>query len=385
MSSSLPPIRRIASNLLLRGGELLRNPVVEVGRDGEILSVECYANQEAIDRTPTTEFYSGVMMAGFVNVHCHLELSYLRGKIEAGGGFASFASSIAKVRGVSQEEERKRAMERSVLEMLHEGIVAVGDIVNGDSSFGLKSRSSILYHSFAELFGLREVDASAIKPLLSYPNTTSTPHSIYSLNESAFHAAITTTKSKRLSIHFMESPAEAELFRGEGRLHDWYSQVGFECDFLHYASPAERVIRCIPHDQSVIFVHNTTIEERDIDLIMSHFTAPIYWALCPRSNHYISRMSPPTDLLRRKGAQISIGTDSLASNSSLSILEELKLLRGVPLAERLDWATRGGAAALGLEKMGEIEVGYHPGINILSGIDYLTMELTDRSRVTRLL
>ncbi|MFI3304909.1 MAG: amidohydrolase family protein [Rikenellaceae bacterium] len=385
--NSSSPNRRVASNLLLQGGILYRNPIVEFAPDGEILSVErCeMGSEDRLDRSPHTEFYSGIMVAGFVNTHCHLELSYLRGAIEPGGGFARFASRIGEVRGSFSDEERVRAISRAEAEMLREGVAAVGDIVNGDSTFASKSRSDIMYRNFAELFGLRTNDTSAVDPLLQQPLTSATPHSTYSLNDHIFRHIAHNGDAAPLSIHFMESPAEHELYIGEGRLAEWYARAGFECDFLHYGSPAERLVASVPADRSVILVHNCCVTQRDIDIIMSHFTAPVYWVLCPRSNSYISDLRPPTELLRRNSLNICIGTDSLASNSSLSIIEELKLLNNTPLAERLDWATRVGAEALGFNHLGEIEVGRRPGINILSGIDYTSLQLTDSTTLRRII
>ncbi len=374
--------RKIASNLLLRGGEIVANPIVEVDAEGRILSVEC--GVEGVDRSPETEFYAGVMVAGFVNAHCHLELSYLRGAIEPHGGFAAFASRIGEVRGLYSDEERLRAVRRAEAELWREGVVAVGDIVNGDSSFGVKAQSKILFRNFAELFGLRATDSSSVDGLLKYPSTSLTPHSIYSLNDALFRKVTEDGAAEPLSIHFMESPAEAELFRGEGRLAEWYSAMGFECDFLHYGSPARRIVESVPSDRRVLFVHNCCITQEDIDLIMGHFTTPPYWVVCPRSNSYISDLTPPIELLRRNNLNICVGTDSLASNWSLSIVEELRAMADVPLAERLDWATRQGAAALGFDELGEIEVGRRPGINILSGLDYVNMELVPNTQITRI-
>ncbi len=389
--SSSSPNRRVASNLLLQGGRLYRNPIVEFAADGEIISVarcemECeMGNEDRLDRTPHTEFYSGIMVAGFVNAHCHLELSYLRGAIKSGGGFARFASRIGEVRGNYSEEERLRAISRAEVTLRREGVAAVGDIVNGDSTFATKSRSELMYRSFAELFGLRSDDTSAVDPLLHQPLTSVTPHSTYSLNDAIFRHISHNGDAAPLSIHFMESPAELELYRGEGRLAEWYARAGFECDFLHYGSPAERLVASVPAERSVLLVHNCCVTQRDIDVVMSHFTAPVYWVLCPRSNRYISDLRPPVDLLRRNSLNICVGTDSLASNWSLSIIEELKLLSDTPLVERLDWATRVGAAALGFDHLGEIEVGRRPGINILSGIDYTSLQLTDSTKLRRII
>lgn len=166
-----------------------------------------------------------------------------------------------------------------------------------------------------------------------------------------------------LSIHFMESPAEEALYRGEGELAAWYAVRGWSCDFLHYGSPVERLVACVPPTRSVLLVHNCCVTQRTIDRVMAHFTAPVWWCLCPGSNRYISGARPPVELLRANGLNLCVGTDSLASNGALSLVDELRLLgEGIPLAERLLWATAGGAAALGLgDTLGTIARGRRRG------------------------
>jgi imidazolonepropionase-like amidohydrolase len=91
-------------------------------------------------------------------------------------------------------------------------------------------------------------------------------------------------------------------------------------------------------------------------------------------------------MLRQKGCNICIGTDSPASNDSLSIIEELKCFRGIPLEELLGWATHNGAAALGYgDTLGTIAVGRRCGIVVISGVDFSTMTLTERASARRIL
>ncbi len=378
MNSSLASHRRIASNLILIDGELIPRPLVEVDSQGQIISVGQYTD---VDRLHSTEFYSGIMCAGFVNAHAHLELSYLRGLITPHQGFAEFARQIGEVRGGATLEQRLRAIEREDVTLKNGGVVAVGDILNGSTSMECKAISTIRYRNFGEIFGLRTTSVDDLAWCEEHPYSSLTPHSVYSLNDQMFKILATRNITQPLSIHFQESPAEAELFERRGRLWEWYERVGFECDFLHYGSPAKRVVDCVPHSRSVILVHNCCTTQQDIDTIMGHFTAPVYWVLCPRSNDYISQLRPPVELLRRNGLNICVGTDSLASNYSLSIIEELKMVPQAPLSERLDWATRGGARALGFNDLGEIKVGTRPGINIISGVDYRTMHLTPQTKV----
>lgn len=382
MNSCAQPSRRIASNLLWTPQGLLRNPLVGVAADGRILSVETCAEP---DRSPGTEFYAGVLAPGLVNAHCHLELSYLRGAIPERCGFAGFASALSQVRERFSAEERREAIAAADAAMWQAGIAAVGDIANGDTGFEVKSHSRIAYHTFVEFFGLRAASADHLQPLLRYEHTSLTPHALYSVQDAPLRA-IAAEGDAPLSIHFMESPGEATLFERRGPLWDWYVKAGFSCDFLHYGSPAGRLVATVPPDRRVILVHNCCVAQRDIDLIMEHFTAPVRWCLCPRSNRYISGLEPPVELLRRNGLDICLGTDSLASNDRLSVFEEMRLFSGVPLPELLGWAARGGALALGMDdELGEVAPGRRCGLTVVSGLDYDTLCLTPASQIRRIL
>ena len=381
-------LRKIASHYLLTPQGFQPRPLITIrvsGEKHEIVAVEQY--DKGLDFTEGVEFYSGILCAGFVNAHSHLELAYLRGAIEEGGGFAAFASSMGRVRGNFSEAEQLSAIAEADREMWREGVDAVGDIVNGATSFAAKASSKIYYHNFAEVFGLRECNLERQRELLNYPNTSLTPHSTYSVQDAPFREVCNSDIDKPLSIHFLETADEAALYRGEGSLHEWYKAVGFECDFLHYGSPAKRIVKSVPNGRSVMFVHNCALTQCDIEIITSHFTAPVHWVLSPRSNRYISGVEPQSvALLRACELNICIGTDSLASNHSLSMVEELKQFSGVPLAELLQWATINGAKALGIDdRFGTIEVGKQSGIVNLIGVNLDDFTLTPSSKAVRIL
>ena len=376
-------MRRIAAHFLVDCGRVVPHPVVTLDDEERIVSLEQW---QQLDSLSSTEFYAGVLCAGFVNAHCHLELSYLRGAIARGTGFAGFARAIGQVRGNFLAEERQRALQAADARMWSEGVQAVADIVNDDSSFQRKEQSRIYYKSFAELFGLNSV-ADAVKHLCTLPNCSPTPHSIYSVQDDAFRSVAELAADAPLSIHFMESPDEAALYSGEGSLAAWYERMGWRCDFLHYGSPARRITASLSENKRLMLVHNCCASEEDIELINNHFVNPVAWVLCPRSNDYISGLKPPVELLRRHSDMICVGTDSLASNDSLSIIEELKMFEGVPLAEVVKWATINGARALGLEKeIGSVEVGKRPGLVLIEGVEYADgLRLTPRSTSRRII
>ncbi len=345
-----------------------------------------------IDSLPGVEFYSGILIPAMVNAHCHLELSALCGAIPSGGGFAGFARAMGATRRDTPGRTQAIAAQDAVL--WQQGVGAVADICNGDATFASKTESPIRYHNFLELFGLRTPAADALDPLVRAASQhglpwSVTPHSTYSLQSAAFEDAVArggSSPDAPLSIHFMESPGERELFERRGELWDWYRAQGMETDFLGFGSPAGRVIAQVPCDRPAMLVHNTFITEEDVDRLTDHFGDRITFVLCPRSNRYITGATPPVGLLRRKGVRIALGTDSLASNTSLSLIEEMKTLDGIPLEELLGWATTGGAEALGIGgSHGSIEIGKAPGLALLTGIDWDAMRLLPEACARRIL
>ncbi|MEG1621980.1 MAG: amidohydrolase family protein [Alistipes sp.] len=374
--------RRIASHRLLTPQGIVNNPLVEVAADGTILSVDTC---DAPDRLACTEFYAGLLVPGLINAHCHLEFSALRGQVAAGGGFVAFARSLREARAACSAEMCEEAVAVADAQMWHAGIAAVGDICNGETTFLHKRNSPITYRNFAEIYGLKRRSTTALQPLLRYPLTTLTPHSTYTVQDALFRS-ICAEGDGILSLHFLETAAESALFEQRGALWDWYQREGLQCDFLDYGSPAQRLVESVPANRCLLLVHNCCVTQADIDLIMNHFTAPVWWCLCPRSNRFISNRMPPVDLLRANKLNICVGTDSLASNEDLSLIEELRCFTGVPLPELLNWATVNGAQALGLDAtLGAVAVGQRPGLSVLSGIDLSTLSFTPNTTIHRLL
>lgn len=371
-------IRTIAAHAALTREGVMRNPLIRI--DGRrIVSLSQYDPQQ-LDTMHGTEFYAGMLVPQLVDAHLHLELSYLRGAIPRGSGFAGFAAAMARTRHTFTPGQRHEAASAADAELRREGTGIAGDIANDDTAFAVKERSTMLYRTFAEVFGLNTPSFAAAEELLSHTHTTLTPHSTYSLQDEPFRRLCREGVGP-LSIHFMETLAERELYEGRGALHEWYRTQGWRCDFLHYGSPAERITACVPHTRSVMLVHCCCVTQRDIDLIMNHFSAPVYWVLCPRSNEYISGLRPDVQLLRSNGLNICAGTDSLASNDRLSIVEELKALGDVPADEALRWATATGAAALGFgEAAATLAEGNECGLTLIEGLDLAANRLTPAAR-----
>ena len=144
-----------------------------------------------------------------------------------------------------------------------------------------------------------------------------------------------------------------------------------------------------PLSQKILFVHNTFTTQSDIQFIksqISNLRSQIYFCTCPNANLYIENKLPDYSLFIRENVQMTIGTDSLASNWSLSILDELKTISKyfpeIPLHTLLIWATKNGADFLGLNQLGTIEKGKKPGLNLLKNLDGL--KITAETEVIKL-
>lgn len=332
-----------------------------------------------------------------VNAHCHLELSFFKGAIPSGIGLVDFIKNVISRRGAYPIQEQ---IDRACFEdkyMWSQGVQAVGDISNGTMSFKAKKHSRIKYHTFVEYFGMPQTTAAdrffddvtaetlAAAQQAALVATTS-PHSTYLVSDALFRRA---NDSRRLSIHFMETPAELEFFDRRGGMYEFVVTGGMVPDFLKYGSHPARLVESVSADIPILLIHNAQVKQADVEVVMNHFR-DVTFVLCPRSNYYIEGAYPPAKLFERMGAQIAIGTDSLSSNTSLSMIEEVKCLARenpeIPLAKILGWATRGGAHALGLEdSVGSFTPGKHCGAVLLTAIDWTMMRPTPDTRAERLL
>jgi cytosine/adenosine deaminase-related metal-dependent hydrolase len=217
------------------------------------------------------------------------------------------------------------------------------------------------------------------------------PHSAYSMSLSLLRLLRGKSENNMVtSIHFMETPGEKVFLENHsGPLISSYQHSGIMPSKLETVkSHADAVLNEITRNGNLILVHNTFIDRDTIRPVMERKN--LYWCLCPNSNLFIEKEIPPLNLLIEEGCEIVIGTDSLASNNKLNILEEIKTLQlyfpSVSIEELVRWATLNGAKALGEEnRLGKIEPGKNPGLLLIQNLDLINMKLLPESFITRLI
>ncbi len=318
---------------------------------------------------------------------------------------AGFIRQINKLREVVGKDERVAAIKLQMDILYNSGVDAMADICNGDESFEIKSKSPLYTRSYLEVFGTEESNVneivSSVKELTKKAldlgiDAAPTPHSCYTMSRSLLrNISEESLKAGWLSYHNQESWEEEELLiSGGGPLAKEYKSRGLSTPqvtgkpALLYFLDTLKSISTKPLYQNILLVHNTVTNRESIEAALDYLQN-CYWAICPMSNLFIHRNLPPINLLREMGATITIGTDSLSSNTTLSIVEEIKTIHKyfpqISLNEILMWASKNGAKALSKEDtLGTFEVGKRPGIVLVDNIDWTTHKLTPESRSKRL-
>lgn len=358
--------------------------VVDVGAASEILPRHAGA---------TIRRVSGVIAPFLVNAHTHVELSALRGKVPGGHGFVPWVDKLVTSRPFLTEEDESEGISNGVAELSRACTSAVGEVTNGLAAARPLSAAGMSVVLFHEMFGVLEEPAVkaarellqtarkwqadiATDPALRRVRHTPSPHTLYTTHASAVRILCDAARDAgaRITIHLAEHPAErsaVELGSGpsvawmQSRLRLPESALSFPKRPLFDVASDLGVLR-----ENTLLVHLTDAKRDELARVRDSGARPV---LCPRSNLFIETRLPPLLTMLELGLEPALGTDSLASNTSLDVLMEARALRdrfsGVPASRLLRMATWNGARALDLAGagLGRIAKGASPGIFAVSG------------------
>ncbi len=377
-------MRKFSADLVYPvSGKPILNGVVITDDAGKILAIE---RRDQYD-SAGLEIYKGAIVPGFINTHCHLELSHMKGVAPTGTGLLPFLNTVVALRNFD-EETILAAIEAADREMYEAGIVAVGDISNKADTASTKSKSKIRYYTFVEMFDFIQ-ESLAEQTFENYYRVfeqqsdvngnrkSCVPHAPYTVSKSLFQKINSVNpEGCTVSIHNQETVHENNFFLSKtGGFIDFYKGFNFSLDAfspsgktsVHYA------LEQMNPDCRTLFVHNTMSDEADI-AAAQNWSDKTFWATCPNANLYIENRLPDYRNFQNQNVKMTIGTDSLTSNWQLSVLEEMKtILRFqsyLDFETVLTWATLNGAQALGFEdQLGSIETGKTPGLVLLENLD----------------
>ncbi len=385
--------RKFSADLIFTGQQILQDDFVLI-TDQHGVVIDLLKTENA---GSDIEVLKGMLCPGFVNAHCHLELSHLKSVIAEGTGLVNFVQQVMEKRNVP-EDAILAAMQLAEQELYNGGTVAVGDICNTINSIPVKQKSNILWHNFIEVSGF--VDSSAKKRLdemqktydqfLTIENTSPTTkiksattfaaHAPYSVSKTLFQLINYQTTGKLTTIHNQETEAENDLYKKKsGDFLQLYKNFGIVIDQFSSTgkSSLQSWLPFFTNQQSIILVHNTFTSQQDVDFVIQQTNSnqqQAFYCICINANQYIEQKNPPIQLFYQNNCRLVIGTDSYASNHQLNMMDEIKSIvsatkNTIPLNKILQWATLNGAQALQLEnKLGSFEKGKKPGIVLINNL-----------------
>ncbi len=358
----------------LEGGAL----AVENGR---ILAAGRLDELAAAFNAPVVQFPGCAIIPGLVNAHSHLELTHFPSwKLRKGVDYSprtyvDWIIQVIKIRRALTRQEREQSVAEGIRISRESGTTAVGEIVSDPSLISSYSGSRLTGRLYLEALGHDDVHCEQVLSRIAgcldgnhdwQFRLGVSPHTPHTLSSRFFRILeeFARQRSLPLAVHLAESRAEVDfLFDSTGPIADkLYPFVGWQehvprprrttpaayLDSLGILSPGTLAIHCVhvtPADVEILRQRGVTV------------------VLCPRSNDRLDHGAPPVHLLKKAGIPLALGTDSLASNDSLSMLDEVRfLLERFPgeftAAEALRLITLGGGQALGIsDEVGSLEPG----------------------------
>ena len=318
-------------------------------------------------------FPDGALLPGFVNAHTHLALSDMAGKFRPTRNFWGWITRLMTRLFVRRLAAAERAVRLGVEQSLAAGTVAAGDMAHDDTCDVPPDEARGRWVIFRELFrfgpaGLAGVE-KAVAGLEARPASATirlglAPHAPYTAGPEVFLAARRAADARGwpLSMHLHETQDEiAFIEHGEGPLSDWLSHLGILP--ADWRPAGVRPIRMLADAGffagPVLVAHANYLTDEDIAILARSGSSVAY---CPRSHAFFKHTGHPWRRLLAAGVNVCLGTDSLASSPSLSVLDEARHVfahePGADPRTLLAMATRRGARALGLEEaVGDLRPG----------------------------
>ncbi|MFL5618380.1 MAG: amidohydrolase family protein, partial [Gemmatimonadaceae bacterium] len=321
-----------------------------------------------------------ILLPGLVNAHCHLELTAMRGFLD-GLAFREWVLRLTSARReVLDDAALLDSARLGVAEGVRAGVTTFADTGDSGTGFDAMLESGVRGICYREVFGpdpaqceraiaelrekferMRARETPLVRAGLS-------PHAPYTVSDPLYRAtaALARELAAPMAVHIAESALETELVTaGAGALADGLRRRGIAVA-ARARSPIALLDRLGVLDVDPLLIHCLRIDEDDIRAIAGRRCAVVH---CPASNALLAHGIAPLAELLAAGVDVGLGSDSVASNDRMDLLDEARqaLLfatarsreaNTLSTADALELATLGGARALRLDgEIGSLEVG----------------------------
>ena len=359
-------------------------------RDGLVAATGTLAELKGRYSATVIDHHDCAIVPGFVNAHTHLELTHfpswrLRTHVDYNPRrFSDWIIQMIKITRGLHVEDFRASLGEGIRKCIESGTTAVGDIITrydlltsydvppirGRLFFEVLGHETTRFNERLEL-ALTAADSMGGGHL--FPGLT--PHTPYTISETNLSVIRDAAFSHNLplAIHISESQAESDfVFDTSGPLaEDLYPFVGWEQYLVppRHCSSTELLDRHGLLTPATLAVHCVHVDLADAHILKQR---GVTVCLCPRSNDRLDVGRVPLALFRKLDIPLALGTDSLASNDSLSLWDEMRFALDlfadeISPADVFRMVTTGGAAALGLsESLGALEVGKRADFQVIT-------------------
>jgi cytosine/adenosine deaminase-related metal-dependent hydrolase len=336
------------------------------------------ARRDVVTADARVREWRGVLTPGLVNAHTHLQYTDFADLATAGMPFPVWIRTLTERRYTWTPPQWRESARRGVHELLRTGTTCAADVVTDVAALPVLARAGLAGVAYVEVVGVESykwplAEEELLAKLANAPagiDVGVSPHALYSLGTRAIEGALDVARSRglRLHPHLAETAHEDEYVRcGTGPIAEFGSLRGLTYELLGNGtgrSPVAHADTLGLLGEDVHVAHGVHVSAEDRALLRERGTAV---ALCARSNDVLGAGRPPVAAYLAEGNAIAVGTDSKASSPSLDLLDEVRALRdlalaqGAPregLARRLfEAATSGGAFAVGRPDVGRLAAG----------------------------
>lgn len=364
-------VKIFSANWILPGnGPPLQNNALVI-RDGKIFDI---GPTKEIEKKYSNRVYNlgnTIIFPAFVNVHTHLELTHLRDKVDASGGFLPWMRKTSQGLQESSEEEISKGIRQGIQELYSHGTIGIGEVTSTNLSAEPLMETALFGRIFHEVQGFRNFKVpyqmqEIQEQMNEYSDTSKithhvSPHSPYLVGRKLFQEI--EQRESLISLHLASVPEEIEFFRsGSGPI----KQVLLANEMYDYkwkipeTTPVRYFFDNYYYAQSNILVHMVHVTDEDMDY-MAECHVDIHICLCPRSHKSLGLGLAPARKYIKRGFNLCLGTDNIVSSGDFDMRNEMRAAMDtfdLPPEDILGMATYQGAKALGFDnQIGSIEPG----------------------------
>ena len=381
--------RRYSSQMIIRGrtvttmhGASIDNGAVAVAGN-RIVDVGRFDDIKSRNTGDIVDLGEQALFPGLINAHCHLDYTCLRGKISRQKSFTDWIRAINAEKADLSPEDFLASINDGFKEAKKFGTTTIANLTAFPELIS-QVQPPIRTCWFVELIDIRApidlecADMSALlkrRHVAALQNPGLAPHALFTASKDLFRRCEEVAQQEHtlLTTHLAESREEMEMFRdASGPLYEFIKSIGRPMDDCGSETPLEFLLGALPStslrtgsDRPIpqwIIAHLNELTETDFDLL-ERSNSKFHVVHCPGSHNYFGHSRFAFERLRSFGFNICLGTDSLASNESLSLFAEMRAFQkkfpSVSPEEILQMVTVNPSRALRQENaLGQIRPGY---------------------------